>query len=155
MRRRPARLALALLGAAVLAAGCGYTGSRAEQVGQWARQNHLVTDERQVIEDADSLELAMAKGTALQLRTVCGGLSSDAGTLYTTLDAPDHLLTDQIAAATEDFFHAAERCAVAPSITSPGARRALVLDRAGLAELGVVNRDLAGLHVAFAPVESK
>ncbi len=127
--------------------GCGYSGSHAEQVRQWVAQNTYVVNEQQVVADARSVELAAEKGTPLQLRTVCGGLSSDAGTLYSTLDTPDHTLTEEIAVSMEDFFNGAEPCSVASSTTSPATKGALAKVRAGLAALAVANRRMAGFGV--------
>ena len=133
---RPARIVAPLLVSVALGlTACGYSGSHASQVRQWAQQNSYNENARQVVSDADHALLAAAHGTALELRTVCGGLSSDAGTLYSSLDTPDHALTNQVAASMQDFFDAAEKCAVTHSTTSARASEAVAQMRKGLAEL--------------------
>ncbi|MHB8243951.1 MAG: hypothetical protein ACYDGN_01165 [Acidimicrobiales bacterium] len=146
-RGRDRALVVAVAAVALASASCGYTGSAATQVRQWAGQNSLVTNEQQVLADVHSLRLAVTKGSPLQLRTVCGGLSSDTGTLYDTLPTPDHRLTSDLGAAMEDFFSAAERCAVAPSTKGGDARRALVLVKEGLRELAVARSRLLSFGV--------
>ncbi len=128
-------------------AACGYSGTLAQQVRSWASQNTYVTNRNQVLADAHSLELAVAKGTAKELRTVCGGLSSDAGTLYSTLVTPDRQLTRDLNHSMEDFFGAAERCAVASSTKSAGATRALAETRSGLRELAAADLIMRRLGV--------
>ncbi|MHB1987482.1 MAG: hypothetical protein ACYCSF_05800 [Acidimicrobiales bacterium] len=157
MRRSRADGAIAgglLAWAGILIAGCGYSGSHAAQVSQWVAQNSYLANAAQVVADARSVELSVAKGSALQLRTVCGGLSADAGTLYSSLVTPDHRLTRELASSMEDFFHAAETCAIAPSTTGAGVRRSLVEARAGLAELGLADARLRafGIRTGRLPV---
>lgn len=147
-RRRPCLPALWIAAAlALLLAGCGYSGSHAAQVRQWVSQSTYFANAKQVASDARHVELAQSEGTPLQLRTVCGGLSSDAGTLYSTLVSPDHLLTHELSSSMEDFFHAAETCAVASSTTSPAVMRALRETRAGIAELLLADTRLASFGV--------
>ena len=137
----------------LLLAGCGYNGSHASQVRQWAYANSYVANAKQVALDAYDFERAVRIGAALKMRTVCGGLSSDTGTLYSTLDAPDHTLTDEIARAMEDFFHAAETCAVASSTRQPSVGRALAEVKAGAAGLVVVDHKMAGYGIHSAELD--
>ncbi len=148
MRLGAALGALLLLGAAL--AGCGFSGSHASKVRQWARTNSYLSNAEQVALDAFDLERAVRVGSALKMRTVCGGLSSDAGTLYSTLDAPDHTLTSEIARSMEDFFKAAEKCAVAGSTRDASVAWALASVKDGAAELAVADRKMAsyGVHSA-------
>ncbi len=127
--------------------GCGYTGSHAQQVREWVAQNSFAANQRQVLADVHSVELAVTKGTPLQLRTVCGGLTSDVGTLYSTLVTPDHILTSELAKSMEDLFRAAASCSVASSTTAPKVKMALGEIHAGLAELAVADRRLAHFRV--------
>jgi hypothetical protein len=134
-RARSIAVAVGATAAATALAGCGYSGSQRQQVQSWVAQTSFVVNERQVLADVRSVELAAQKGSALQLRTVCGGLSSDAGTLYSSLPTPDHALTDQLGASMQDLYDAAESCAVASSTTSPAVRRDLARIERGLAAL--------------------
>jgi hypothetical protein len=145
---RLARSTLLLAVSAGLLAGCGYTGSQGSQIRQWASANTYATNEQQVVADAHSLLDAVARGSALQLRTICGGISSDAGTLYTTLPAPNHRLTDELNAAMQDFFAAGQGCAVTSSTHSSAAHRAVVATDEGLHELSVVNEGLRRFGVS-------
>lgn len=148
MSRRPSwQRALALLLAALVLAACSYSGSHDSQVRQWVSSSDFGYNQRQVVSDAHAVELAAATGTARQLRTVCGGLSSDAGTLYGTLVTPDHRLTRMLARSMEDFFKAAESCAVVSSTTSSGATSAVARTRRGLAELRVADRLLRSFGI--------
>jgi major membrane immunogen (membrane-anchored lipoprotein) len=129
MPGRPRRSGLGVAGRVVLVAAgflvaalnlsaCGYSGSPSTQLRAWAQQNTYTSDDQQVIDDIHSLELAAAKGSALQLRTVCGGLASDTGTLYTILPAPNQTLTRELGNALQELYDAAESCSVAGSTTS-------------------------------------
>ncbi|HET9092774.1 MAG TPA: hypothetical protein VFN50_10210 [Acidimicrobiales bacterium] len=149
-RPRPAARVAASAGAlaaSVLLAACGYGGSSSSALRQWVSQNSFLSNERQVLADAHSLHLAVEKGSAIQLRTVCGGLSSDAGTLYGTLPTPNHPLTDELGASMVDFFHAAESCAVAPSTGGRATTRALSDLRRGMTELASARRTLASFGI--------
>ncbi len=117
---------------------------------QWVSQNSFLSNERQVLADVHSLHLAVEKGSAIQLRTVCGGLSSDAGTLYGSLPTPNHPLTNELGASMVDFFHAAESCAVAPSTRGIGTARALSDLRRAMTELASARRTLRSFGVSSA-----
>lgn len=141
------RAGIGLAAASALLAACGYTGSPGAQLRQWATASTYVANAKQVAVDARDLERAVAAGSALKMRTVCGGLSSDAGTLYSSLDTPDHELTDELNVSMEDFFHAAEACAVARSTRLPAVSRALGEVKAGAAELIVADRRFASFGI--------
>jgi hypothetical protein len=126
-------------------AGCGYSGSHASQVHQWVQQNSYWANESQVVADAHSVEAAIARGTALQVRTACGGLGADAGSLYSTLPTPDHPLTDDLNRAMQAFFAAGQGCAATPSTRSAAARSSLGQIQRALGALEVANRRLAGI----------
>ena len=141
------RPALVCVLAALLVAACGYSGSHAARVRQWASANSYVSNEAQVVSDADHAELAAAKGTAKQLQTVCGGLSSDIGTLYDTLPTPDAPATSALNAASTSLYDGAELCAATASTRTARVRRALADIRRGLAALGRANERLASFGV--------
>lgn len=145
MSLRPGLLGVVLL-AATLAA-CGYTGGHASQVRQWAHQNSYISDASQVAADASDLERAVAVGSALKMRTVCGGLSTDAGTLYSSLDSPDRPLTHEIARSMHVFFVAAEHCAVARSTKALAVTRALASVKKAAAALAKADRRMAAFGV--------
>ena len=140
--RSAGRAALVLAGGLALAA-CGYSGHGAAQVRSWVAQSSFVANERQVLADVRSIELAVAHGSALQLRTVCGGLSSDAGTLYETLPTPDHTLTDELGGSMETLFPAATSCAVASSTRSARVTRDLATIERAMTELARARQRLA------------
>jgi ABC-type amino acid transport substrate-binding protein len=134
-----------LLAAAGSLASCAAGGTHLQRVRAWFDENGIRGDARLVIADAAALRRAAASGTAKQLRTVCGALSTDAGTLYGTLTSPDHRLTRELAQSMESFFTAAEKCAVAPSTAAPAARAGLAGARTGLSELSRARRLLQAL----------
>jgi hypothetical protein len=145
-RRLPVRsggLAALVLAAGLALAACGYSGSGAAKVRSWVAQSSFVANERQVLADVRSLELAVAHGSALQLRTVCGGLSSDAGTLYETLPTPDHTLTDELGGSMETLFPAATSCAVASSTRSARVTRDLATIERAMRALARARQRLA------------
>jgi hypothetical protein len=140
---RSAGLAALVLAAGLAVAACGYTGSGPAEVRSWVAESSFVANERQVLADVRSVELAVAHGSALQLRTVCGGLSSDAGTLYETLPTPDHTLTDELGGSMETLFPAATSCAVASSTKSARVARDLVTIERAMKELARARQRLA------------
>ena len=109
--------------------------------------NTYSSDVNDVFADVRSLRLAVAKGSPLELRTVCGGLASDAGTLYGVLPTPSHNLTDELGAAMSDFFNGAEKCAVASSTRSTAVRRAEGSVSAGMTLMTTVHATLARLGI--------
>lgn len=137
---------------AVLASACSYSGPPAATMRSWMSQNSFIANERQVLADLRSLALAVSRGSAKQLRTVCGGLSSDAGTLYGTLPTPDHVVSGELGASMNDLFNGAERCAVAPSARTPSARRGFADIGSGLAELRRARASLRRLGITSPPV---
>lgn len=149
---QPCRAAAVVLLLGVLVSACTYSGSPAVRLRSWMSQNNFRANERQVLADLRSLALAASSGSAKQLRTVCGGLSSDAGTLYGTLPAPDHAVTNELGASMNDFFTGAERCAVASSAASPPARRAFARIEAGIGELRRAKAALRRLGILSPPV---
>lgn len=142
--RGRAAVAATLVGAAgLLLSACGYTGTPAQQVRSWVAQTSFVSNEQQVLADVHSVELAVAHGSALQLRTVCGGLESDAGTLDGTLPTPDHTLTSELGGSMATLFPAATSCAVASSTRSRSVARDLARMQRALSSLEQARRRLS------------
>lgn len=144
-------LAGLLAAGSVLLAACGYEGTQSAQVHQWASQNTFSANEAQVVADLRSLMRAVSHGTAKQLRTVCGGLSSDTGTLYGTLPTPDRKVTNELGAAMQDFFDGAEDCSVTSSTTSAKTAQALAALRRGEGELDLARKALARFGIRSEP----
>lgn len=140
---------LALLAAVgVSCASCGgYSGTPARQMQQWSQQYSIPPDISQVLTDADHIARAARLGAAKQMRTVCGGLSYDAGTLGGNLPAPDRKVSREIASGVQTMFDSAEICAVETSTTSARTRGALAGIGRGAATLRHVRRELAALGV--------
>ncbi len=148
-------LAVPLVLAVVGLAGCSYSGDHSQQVTEWVNQNSFKSNEANVIEDATRVQLAVKEGTAKELRTVCGGLSADSGTLYSSLRTPDETLTHELAASMEDFFRASTLCSVASSTSAPTIAPALSDIRRGLVELAVARQRLSQFGVRSQPVPAE
>lgn len=144
-------MSLPLLVALALSS-CGYAPSGSSAVRSWISQNSFVASERQVVSDARSLERAARTGSALELRTVCGGLSADAGTIYGNLPTPNRRLTGELGTSMEDLFQAAETCAVSSSTHNTRTKRALHELEAGIAALRAANATLSALRIRSARV---
>jgi hypothetical protein len=145
--RRLAVLAL-LVAVVVSCASCGgYSGTPAQQMQQWSQQYAIPGDISQVLSDAGRIGLAANQGAAKKMRTVCGGLSYDTGTLGGNLPAPDRKVSGEIAKGVQTLFDAAEVCAVESSTTSARTKGALAGIGRGAAALRHVQRELAGLGV--------
>lgn len=147
-RRRVLGAVLGVVLGVVLAGCAGYSGTPRQQVQEWASANSYKANERQVVSDADRLERAQRQGTVLQLRTVGEGLSSDTGTLYQTLPTPDQELTSELNRASQNFFHAGETCADAPSTHTARVVRAMAEVRSGLKELAAARQRFAHFGVS-------
>ena len=119
-RRRPARLAGALLTGAVLAvlwaslvSGCTLdeSGPPAAQVSGWLTTSGGGSAVGQVEADSSNIDLAISRhDTASALRTVCALLTTDAQTAIGNLPTPDTQLTDDLNAAYEDAASAGNDC---------------------------------------------
>jgi len=141
-------VALALGGASSTAGCTGYSGPVANQVGQWASQYSVVSNDRTVVSDIDAIKLSLQAGRLKDLTSNCAGLVDDAGTAYGNLPTPDNTLTNELSTAYQDFANAGSSCATARSIDSGTITRALGTISRGLVALARADRRLArdGVH---------
>ncbi|MGA3353172.1 MAG: hypothetical protein ABSD85_08320 [Acidimicrobiales bacterium] len=149
-RHAPATAALvALVLTSTAAAGCtGYSGTVANQVGQWASQYTVISNDRTVVSDIDAIKLSLRAGRLKDLTSNCAGLVDDAGTAYGNLPTPDNTLTNELNTAYEDFANAGSSCASASSIDSTKITTALATISKGLVALARATRrlDADGVH---------
>ncbi|MGH9297711.1 MAG: hypothetical protein ACRDZP_07015 [Acidimicrobiales bacterium] len=115
---------------------------------EWATQNQVIGAAGQLVTDAERIDLAAKRGSAKQLRTICGGFAYDTGVLYGVLPSPDRKLTSELNSSMQDFFHASQACAVAGSTVSPATNKALARIDRGLRTLAGARALLArfGVH---------
>ena len=155
--RRPTETPLSALALAALAltltltSGCvAYSGNTpAQKTQSWASQGSLVANNAQIVDDVHKARLAVARGTAIQLRTICSGLEFDVGTAYDTLPTPDLALTNDLNVADEQLLHAASDCSQVSSVSSPRTRRALAQMATGLGDLQKAQRRARALGVSW------
>lgn len=145
--RRPVREAAACL-AALLAlgalAGCtSYSGSKANQVSQWASLYSVVSDDQLVVQDITAIRLSLDEGRLRDVTSNCAGLVFDSGTAYDNLPAPDNTLTDELNVAYVDFTDAGTSCSAVRSLDSRRMKAALRTITTGLLSLDEAERRLA------------
>ena len=149
-RHLPARGAVALLVAAAVLAGCAsYSGTAAQKVQQWVSQNSFVANHDQLVSDITLVDKAVKGGSAKVVRTICGGLASDAGTAYTTLPTPDPTLTNDLNDADTTLATAATSCSAVRSVSSSTMSKDIALFRAGIGDLRKAQAVLASLGVTW------
>ncbi len=156
MRRRlPKRLSAAFVSSTALVvslavAGCGtgYSGSKANQVSQWASQYSVISNDQLVSSDVAAIRASVRAGKLKDVTSNCAGLAVDAGTAYGNLPTPDVTLTDELNNAYEDFASAAGQCAAAGSLDSPKIAGALSEIKVAVVFLARATRLLAseGVH---------
>jgi hypothetical protein len=146
---RPAAVLAIVLGVVVLGGCAPYSGTTAQKVQQWAKHSMFKSDNDTVVSDVIRVREAVKTGTVKQVRTICGGLASDAGTTYTTLPAPDQVLTDDLNDADILFVDASTACSGVSSVSSPVMVRSLTKLTAGLAYLIRAQRLLKSLGVPW------
>jgi hypothetical protein len=140
---------MALLASGIVAGcGTGYSGTKANQVAQWASQYSVVSNDQLVVDDASAVKASVRAGKLKDVTSNCAGLAVDAGTAYGNLPTPDATLTDELNTAYEDFAGAGGQCAAAASLGSGKISAALVTIAAGLVSLKRATRLLAaeGVH---------
>ncbi|MGH9294558.1 MAG: hypothetical protein ACRD0B_04435 [Acidimicrobiales bacterium] len=126
-------MALVLVGLSALCwSSCAsYSGSSAaDKVHSWLATSNFVVNHDTLLSDIAAARRAAARGTALQLRTVCAGMQFDIGTAYDTLPTPQESLTEALDDADQALFKAGADCARAGSTHSAAVRRALSRMRA-------------------------
>jgi hypothetical protein len=132
---RPSSVLAIALGVVLLGGCAPYSGTPAQKVQEWAKHSMFKSDNDTVVNDIIRIREAVKTGTVKQVRTICGGLASDAGTTYTTLPAPDQALTNALNAADILFVDAATACSGVSSVTSSVMNAALTKLTSGLADL--------------------
>jgi len=141
---------LTTLVASWVAVGCGtgYSGSKANQVSQWASQYSGISNDQLVVEDVDAISASLRARQLKDVTSNCAGLAVDAGTAYGNLPTPDTTLTAELNTAYEDFASAGGACAAAGSLGSPKITTALSKIKSGLVSLRRATRLLAseGVH---------
>ena len=150
-RRGPRAAAVLVSGLCALAglAGCtGYSGTVSHQVGQWASQYSVISNDQTVVSDTSAIARSYRAGRLKDVTSNCAGLVDDAGTAYGNLPTPDNTLTDELNTAYEDFVNAGSLCASAGSIGSAKITSALAAIVRGLAALHRATGRLAadGVH---------
>jgi len=148
-RHRARRAVLSTLAVASLCAACGYSGTTAQRVQQWAQHSSFVSDNDTLVGDIVRIHRAVKIGTAQQMRTICGGFAYDIGTAYDTLPAPDEALTNDLNQADTAFIKAATTCGDVSSTTSPAMQGALSSINAGLTGLERAQQLLQTLGVTW------
>lgn len=142
--------AVAVLVAALSLAGCSpYSGTTAEKVQQWVRQNSFAANHDLLVTDLNDIVMAVKTGSPMTVRTICGGFAVDLGTAYETLPTPDPALTSDLNDADTTLVNAATSCSAVSSVSSPRMRSDLASFRAGLGDLRRAERLLATLGVRW------
>jgi hypothetical protein len=132
-----------------LLAGCtGYTGSKANQVRQWASTTSVSANDGLVRQDIAAIKASLRAGQLKDVTSNCSGLVFDTGTAYGNLPTPDNTLTNELNVAYQDFANAGSSCAAARSLRSSRMTRALETIKGGLVSLDAATRRLAadGVH---------
>ena len=150
--RHPLDLAavlFAVLLATVALAGCtSYTGSRANQVREWASIALVSSNDQLVVQDIAAIKRSLLAKQFKDVTSNCSGLVFDTGTAYGNLPTPDDTLTNELNVAYQDFASAGSSCAAATSLHSGRIAAALRTIGAGVVWLDRATRLLAsdGVH---------
>ncbi|MGP8221702.1 MAG: hypothetical protein ACLQQM_01600, partial [Acidimicrobiales bacterium] len=87
--------------------GCtSYTGSKANQVRQWASIALVTSNDNLVVQDIVAIKRSLRAKKFLDVTSNCSGLVFDTGTAYGNLPTPDNTLTNELNVAYEDFASA-------------------------------------------------
>jgi len=130
-------------------AGCtSYTGSKANQVREWASIASVSSNDELIVQDVSAIKLSLRARRLKDVTSNCSGLVFDTGTAYGNLPAPDNTLTDELNVAYEDLAAAGSSCALARRLGSHRITAALATIDAGLVSLDKAGRLLAsdGAH---------
>ncbi len=130
-------------------AGCtSYTGSKANQVREWASIASVSSNDELIVQDVSAIKLSLRARRLKDVTSNCSGLVFDTGTAYGNLPAPDNTLTDELNVAYEDLAAAGSSCAWARRLGSHRITAALATIDAGLVSLDKAGRLLAsdGAH---------
>ena len=145
--RRPlneAAVLVAVLLAVVALAGCtSYTGSKANQVRQWASIALVSSNDNLVVLDIAAIKRSLRAKKFLDVTSNCSGLVYDTGTAYGNLPTPDNALTNELNVAYQDFASGGSTCAAAASLHSSRITSALATIGEGVVALDRATRRLA------------
>lgn len=143
-----AAVVVAVLLAVVLAGCTSYTGSKANQVRQWASISSVSANDKLVVQDIAAIKRSLRVRQLKDVTSNCSGLVFDTGTAYGNLPAPDNTLTNELNVAYEHFANAGSSCAALDSLRSSRMKTALVSIAAGVVALDKATRLLAadGVH---------
>jgi len=129
--------------------GCtSYTGSKANQLRQWASIALVTSNDNLVVQDIAAIKRSLRAKKFLDVTSNCSGLVFDTGTAYGNLPTPDNTLTNELNVAYEDFASAGSSCAAVRSLHSRRITVALATIGVGVASLDKAARRLAadGVH---------
>jgi len=130
-------------------AGCtSYTGSKANQVRQWASLSSVSANDALVTADIAAIKKSFNEGRLKYVTSNCSGLVFDTGTAYGNLPTPDNTLTNELNVAYQDFVSAGSACAAVHELGSSRMTKALETIEVGLVSLDEASRRLAadGVH---------
>ena len=130
-------------------AGCtSYTGSKANQVRQWASLSSVSANDKLVVQDIAAIKRSIRAKQLKDVTSNCSGLVFDTGTAYGNLPSPDNNLTNELNVAYEHFANAGSSCAALGSLRSTRMRAALATIATGVVALDKATRLLAadGVH---------
>jgi hypothetical protein len=143
-----AALVTVLLAIGALAGCTSYTGSKANQVREWASIASVSANDDLVRQDITAIKSSLEAGRLKDVTSNCSGLVFDTGTAYGNLPTPDNTLTNELNVAYQDFASAGSSCAAARSLGSDRISRALATIDVGVFSLDKASRLLAadGVH---------
>ena len=113
-----AAIVVAVLGAVMLAGCTSYTGSKANQVRQWASLSSVSANDKLVVQDIAAIKRSIRAKQLKDVTSNCSGLVFDTGTAYGNLPSPDNNLTNELNVAYEHFANAGSSCAALGSLRS-------------------------------------
>lgn len=146
LRHRPGEavvLAAALVALGALAGCTSYTGSKANQVRQWASIALVSSNDKLIVQDIAAIKASLRARQFKDVTSNCSGLVFDTGTAYGNLPTPDNTLTNELNIAYEDFASAGSSCAAAASLHSRRVTAALATIAVGVVSLDEATRLLA------------
>ncbi len=141
-------LAALLLALGALAGCTSYTGTRANQVREWASIALVASNDKLIVQDITAVKASLRARQLKDVTSNCSGLVFDTGTAYGNLPTPDITLTNELNVAYEDFASAGSSCAAAASLHSSRIAGALATIALGAVSLDRATRLLAadGVH---------
>jgi len=141
-------LAAALVALGALAGCTSYTGSKANQVRQWASIALVSSNDKLIVQDIAAIRASLRARQFKDVTSNCSGLVFDTGTAYGNLPTPDNTLTNELNVAYQDFVSAGSACAAVHELGSSRMTKALETIEVGLVSLDEASHRLAadGVH---------